>query len=432
MKLKLFNSDKSVVNASFYNGIIVSIWAITGIVTSKIVAVFLGPTGLALLGNLRNFMQTASSLTGEGYQNGTIRYVAEFSENKKEKDKITATIFQLSLGFSILIGIVLWFFALNWSNLLFQTDKYYYIIRFFGFALPFFSFNLLIIYVLNGLEKYKKLVILNSVLSIGNMTVLILLVINYGLEGGFIGVILGPVLVFIINLFFLGKDRIWLLNVFRPKLFSLGILRNINLYLVMAIYSAIIVSVTFLMVRNLIIDNLGTEQAGYWEAMNRISKYYLMFFTSLTTFYLLPRLSKTISFKIFKTELKKFYAIAIPMLLVGLAIIYLLRFFLLRVLLSEEFLPTSSLFLWQMVGDFINVIAIALVKQFYAKLMVKEYLICNGLLYLMYLSLSYFFIDLYGLVGAVKAHALSYFIYLFLVMSFVVNYHKKNQYDRDL
>ena len=99
----------------------------------------------------------------------------------------------------------------------------------------------------------------------------------------------------------------------------------------------------------------------------------------------------------------------------------------LKLLLSEEFLETSKLFYWQLIGDFISVLAIALVKQFHAKLMVKAYLICNGLLNVMYFSFSTIFINEYGIVGVTKAYALSYFIYLILVFMFVFNFFMKQK-----
>lgn len=424
IKFGFFNSNL-LIKASYFNAIIVTVRAFSGIMVSKFVAYFLGPTGLALLGNLRNFTQIASSFTAEGYQNGTIRYVSEFSENQERINKISATIFQLSLGFAILIGIVLLLFSSTWSVILFKTSDYYYVIKVLAFGLPFLSFNLITIYILNGLELYKKLVVVNSVLSIGNMAVTIFFVVKYGLIGGLISVSVGPIIVFIINLFALGKERTLLLNVFKLKLFSLDIVKKINIYLLMSIYSTAIVSVTFLLIRNLIIENLSNQEAGYWEAMNRISSFYLMFFISLTSFYLLPRLSKITEFKVFKRELKAFYALSIPLILTSFIIIYFLRFILLRLLLSEEFLPTSTLFFWQLIADFMSILAIALVKQFHAKLMVREYLFCNGVLNLLYFSLSYFFIDIYGLVGVVKAYAFSYLIYLLLVISFIVRFYKR-------
>ena len=428
MKFRFFNSKQAVVKASSYNAVIVVIKALSGIITSKIIAIFLGPTGLALIGNLRNFIQSVSSFTAEGYQNGTIRFIAENSEDRDKKDRITATIFQLSLGLAILLGFALWIFSSYWSSFIFQTQEYNYIFKILAFGLPFYSFNLLMIYIINGLEKYKKYAVLTSFLSLGNMFVTVLLIVKYGLVGGLLGVILGPVLVFCINLFVLGEQRNLLLNAFRFDLFSIDVLKNMNLYLLMAVYSTVIVAISFLLIRNMIIDRLGAQDAGFWEAMNRISSFYLMFFISLTSFYLLPRLSKTNEFKVFKKELKSVYSISIPLLVLGFIILYFLRSILLRLLFSEEFLPTAALFFWQMVGDFISVLAIALVKQFHAKLMVKAYLISNGLLNLLYVGLSYFFIDLYGLVGVVKAYALSYAIYL-IVVTFFVYFYYKNQTD---
>ncbi len=415
---------KLLFKASYFNAIIVAVKVLSGLVTSKVVAFYLGASGLALLGNLRSFRQTISSFTAEGYQNGTVRYISEYSESKDDKDRICATVFQLSLGFAFIIGVALWLFSSYWSVFLFKTKDYSYIIKILGIALPFSSFNLLIIYILNGLERFKKLVFINSVLNIVNMLVSVILILNYKLTGALIGFITGPILVFLINLYVLGDDKYLLINVFKFKLFSISVLKKLNLYLVMSIYSVVIVSVTFLAIRNLIIENLGVEKAGYWEAMNRISSHYLMFFLTLTSFYLLPRLSKVNSFKVLKNEIKSFYILSIPLLVVFFTLIYFLRFFLLKLLLSNEFLPTASLFFWQLVADFISVLAIVLVKQFHAKLMFKEYLFCNGMLNILYLGLSYVFIDKYGLVGVVKAYAISYFVYLFLVIGCVVNYYR--------
>ena len=132
MKFRFLNFNKQVLKASYFNIIIVAVKVLSAIITSKVVAIFLGPSGLALLGNLKNFIQTASSFTAEGYQNGVIRYVSEYSEDKSEKDKIIATIFQLSIGISIIIAIILWSFASIWSKFLFQTESYAYVIKVLG------------------------------------------------------------------------------------------------------------------------------------------------------------------------------------------------------------------------------------------------------------------------------------------------------------
>lgn len=424
MRFRFFNTHQLLLKASYFNGIIVALKALCGVATTMVVSRIIGPSGLALLGNLRNFTQTASSFTAEGYQNGAIRYVSEYEKHPEKQNQVIASIFQLSLGVALLFGIILFSFSSFWSEVAFKTGAYQDIIRLIAIGLPFLSFNLLLIYIFNGLERYKKLVILNGILSVGNMAVTIVLTLQLGLRGALMGVVLGPILVFFLMLLGLGKERNVLLNLFRLELFSFDAVKKLSGYLLMAIYSTAIVSVTYLMIRNLVIDTLSTEDAGYWEAMNRLSSFYLMFFISMTSFYLLPRLAKTHVFAGFKKELKNFYVLSVPLLLVAFALIYFLRSFLLQFLLGDEFLPTESLFLWQLVGDFISILAIALVKQFHAKRMIKAYLVSNGLLNLLYLLFSYLFIEVYGLQGIVKAYALSYFIYLILVVFFVYMHFK--------
>lgn len=429
MRFRFFNTHRLLLKASYFNGIIVALKALSGVATTMVVSRVIGPSGLALLGNLRNFTQTTSSFTAEGYQNGAIRYVSEYQEDAKQQQQIIASIFQLSMGVALVFGVVLFLFSSFWSEVVFKTDAYADIIRLVAVGLPFLSLNLLLIYIFNGLERYKKLVVLNGVLSLGNMLMTIVLALQMGLRGALIGVILGPILVFILMLLGLGKEREVLLNLFRFKLFSLTAVKKLSGYLLMTIYATAIVSVTYLMIRNLVIKTLSTEEAGYWEAMNRLSSFYLMFFISLTSFYLLPKLAKTDAFGSFKKELKHFYTLTIPLLVVAFFIIYFLRTWLLQLLLGDEFLPTERLFFWQLVGDFISILAIALVKQFHAKRMIKAYLISNSVLNLSYLIFSHLFIEVYGLQGIVKAYALAYFIYLVLVLFFVYMHFnsKKNE-----
>ncbi len=57
----------------------------------------------------------------------------------------------------------------------------------------------------------------------------------------------------------------------------------------MAIVSGFALPFVMIAIRNYIIKVEGMEAAGYWEAMNRISVYYLMFVNSIMTLYFLPR-----------------------------------------------------------------------------------------------------------------------------------------------
>ncbi|PZD78049.1 O-antigen translocase [Mesonia sp. K7] len=419
-----FNKNNSLIKASYYNVIIVIVKVISGVITSNVLAK-VGPSGFAIIGNFRNFIEGASSFTAEGYQNGTIRYISENQNNSVKQKQLLATVFQLSLSFSIIVGLVLFLFCDFWSQMVFHHQEYNSIIKITGIGLPFLSFNLLLIYIFNGFEKYKKLAILNSILSLGNMVVTVLLTIEFGLEGALYGIILGPFFVFLIFLIVLGEQRNILLHLFKFQYFKFNVVRNLSSYLFMALYSVLIVSSSFLIIRNFIIEKLGADQAGYWEAMNKISSFYLMFFVSLTTFYLLPKFSKSNLFSEFIEECKRFYSLIIPVVVFGFIVIYFLRFFVLDIVLNKDFYPTEELFLWKLIGDFFNILSLVLIKKILSKKNVIAYLVSNGMLNLMFVIFSYFFLDIFGLEGVLKAQALSYFLYLWIVVFFLRIYFKK-------
>lgn len=423
-KNKLFKKSL-LLKASFYNGIIISVKIFNGFLLSKITAFFLGPSGLALLGNLSNLIQTALGFTAEGYQNGTIRYISELGEQQSEERKIIATLYQLSVLISSVIAVFFIAFAKYISFYLFNTFDYASVIQCIALGLPFLSINLITLYILNGKENYFRLVQLNVVLSIVSVVATYMSAKYFSLYGVLISMGIIPVFVFIINYISLGKDRYLLKFFFKFKYFSFDILSKMSAYFIMAVYSIVIISVTMILIRNLIIEHLGLKEAGYWEAMNKISSFYVMFFISLTSFYLLPQFSKTNEFKGFKRKIIGFYKLSIPLALLFFSLIYFFRNLILEIVLSKEFLPTSKLFFYRILGDIVSILAIALVKQFHAKLMMKAYMICNGLLNMMYLVISYLFIDIFGLEGVMKAYAISYFLYFVVVILFLYNHFKK-------
>lgn len=53
-----------------------------GVVSSKVMAVFVGPSGLALVGNFRNFITSIEALSTLGLQNGVVKYVVDTKDDE--------------------------------------------------------------------------------------------------------------------------------------------------------------------------------------------------------------------------------------------------------------------------------------------------------------------------------------------------------------
>ena len=184
----------------------------------------------------------------------------------------------------------------------------------------------------------------------------------------------------------------------------------------MALVTAIAIPMVSIVIRNYIIDEVGIKEAGHWEAMQRISDYYLMFINSLMTLYFLPRFSEIDSKIEFRKEVFSFYKTTMPIFGIGLVIIYLFRSFLVSLIFSEAFQPTEDLFLWQLLGDFVKVLSIVIAYQFIAKKMFTHFIIIEiFLVVVMYLS-SVYLIDIFGVKGAVIGHFVSYLMHYGIIL----------------
>ena len=137
---------------------------------------------------------------------------------------------------------------------------------------------------------------------------------------------------------------------------------------------------------------------------------------------ILPKLSKIHDRKKFKKVVFNFYKAGIPLLAIGLYIIYALRPYLVFIIFSEEFRPVEQLFAWQLLGDFVKVLSMVIAYQFLAKKMFWYYVLTEAFLIVILYKTSIYFIDLYNSAeGAVVAHFVSYCMYYAIVLLIFVS-----------
>ena len=83
---------------------------------------------------------------------------------------------------------------------------------------------------------------------------------------------------------------------------------------------------------------------------------------------------------------------------------------------TEEFRPIEDLFGYQILGDFMRVLSMVIAYQFLAKKMFTHFIILEIFLFVFIYFSSVYFIDIYGLQGAVMAHCLSYFMHFAIIL----------------
>lgn len=414
--LRRFIGGNMLLKITSFNSIAIGVRIVAGLISSKVIAFYLGAPGMALLGDLRNFLTSVQGVSTLGMTNGVVKYTSEFKNEPAILKKVLTTSFILGAFATILTAFALFFGAPYWNSFLFgDSQNFTFIFQILGLALPFYALNTLLVAVINGYAKFKWIIIINATTNILGLLVTVFLIYTRNIEGAFIAIVTVPSLaLFVTGIALIRKSRF--LNFFKFANFDWFYVKKFGSYTGMTLFSAISTPWIFIAIRQRIINVDGLTNAGYWDAMLRLSDYYLMFVTSVLTLYILPKLAAIKTTKAFRTEVFNFYKTILPLFGCGLLLIYLLRNLLVRLVFTEDFLAMSPIFCWQLGGDLLRVASLVIAYQFLAKNMfwtfIGTQIFSLGVIYFS----SVFFIDRYGFVGAGMGHLFSYFIYLVVVL----------------
>ncbi|WP_320814059.1 O-antigen translocase [Flavobacterium sp.] len=389
----------------------------TGLLSSKAIAYFIGPSGMALMGNFRNFSSTLEAVGILGFQNGIVKTVAENQADKEKVYSLLTTVFytllitSLLLIFTVLIGSTYFL-----KSILNGNETYLLALQILAFTIPFTILHLFFVSVINGLSAYKKVINITIFSYIAGLIISIFLMWKFTVLGAMISVSIVSFLLFCFSGFYFLK-QFSLKEVLNLQYFDFQQIKRVVVFASMTLFSSILTPIVYIYIRKLIIASQSIEAAGYYEAMSRISSFYMMFITTLVSLYYLPELSKTSSLSENKPLIRQFYKTILPVFGFGLVLMYFLKDIVILILFTKDFSAVSNLFFWQLLGDFFRAAALILAIQFFAKKLVKPYFITEIISFSILIFSSYFGIQYFGAEGAVMAYAVTYFLY-FVVVGF--------------
>jgi len=404
----------TLIKTSMLSAIAALIKIISGFIITKIIAVYIGPSGLAIIGQLQNFIMVIKTVSGDFLKTAITKYTAEYEDDKNKKYALWSSAFKIAAILNLIAFIILIYFSKNISYVLFQTIEYAFVFKIFAGSLPFFVLNTILLSILNGHKQINKYIFLNIVLSIVSLFIVVYLSIVYGLVGTLIAYVMSQSIVTIITIIYLRKEK-WL----RFNFFLLPTRKeNIKKLLGFAIItlSAVLASNgSMIYVRDYITNIYSISDAGYWQGVWLLSQVTLALITTSLTTYFLPTLSILIDKKELNKELTNAIYIIMPIAILISLSMYYLREYIIVILYSEQFMPMSQLFLWQMIGNVIKVLGWLFGYVLVAKAMVKYTVTTEILFAITFIVLSVYFMQLYGLIGATYAYATSSFLHLVTV-----------------
>ena len=96
-------------------------------VLNKIVSVFIGPTGLAMLGQFQNLLQISLIFSTGAINSGVVKYISENNGNYTENKKIIETSLFVSISSSLICSLILFLSSNDIAIFIFGDENYAYI-----------------------------------------------------------------------------------------------------------------------------------------------------------------------------------------------------------------------------------------------------------------------------------------------------------------
>ena len=400
----------NLIKTSLFNGISVVVKMATLLGINKVLALYVGPSGYAALGQLQNALTMITTLSSGAVNTGVTKYTAEYIDEPQKQHAVWRTSTTLALIGSLLVGVLVALFNVELSSYFFKTDVYGSVFIWIALSLFFFTFNALLLAVINGKKDVRTLVIANIAGSFLSLIVTGILTWTLGLYGALVSLGIYQALAFVTTVLLCRRSEWFRIEYFFGR-FDKRIAIDLSKFAAMALTTAACVPAAQILIRNHLIDDFGVEYAGYWEAMWRLSSAYLLLVTTTLSVYYLPRLSELVGYKAVVREVMEGYRFILPMAVFCCVVVYFLRDFVIHVLFSNQFLPMRDLFAFQLIGDVMKIGIWILAYVMLGKAMYKLYILTEIVFAISLYWFVLLFTRWYGFEGVVAGYAFNYLIY---------------------
>ncbi len=391
--------------------------------TNKIIALWLGPAGTALTSQILNAIQGLQGFATLGISEAVTRYTALYRKRDSRLRSFLLRSGRMILYISILLGLFIFFLAPQVSHYLFGTHSHTSLVRVMALFSPVYAYQMLLTAVLNGLEKYRRLSVINVMIHATGFVLMIFLASMWQLQGALWAVVLTPVVSFGLSLLVLSPyDRRLLVAPLQNgnERFD-GFIKRLAPYLAMALTVAVMRPFFSLYIRNAIITQFGPDgayTAGYWDAIRKISAFYFVFIAPVFSVYYFPRLTRLGNNAEWIGEIRHMLRHFYVWIFAGFVLVYLLRRWITLLVFAEDYMPINALYAWQIAGDAIRVFSLLLAYRMWAKALSWHFVVSEVGYWLLYTGLVNLFMPVRGLTGVMEAYVWANAGYLILMLIF--------------
>lgn len=408
------------------SGVVTFFRLLAGLLISKVVAIYTGPSGMASLGQLQNMVTFINGFVSSQVSQGLNRYSSEYKDDYESAKYYWQAAIKLSLlacCFIISVGVIL---SADISQYLFHQKQYYWLVVVALCVLPLNIINNIFLGVLNGLGEHNRFFLANLLAIISGLISMTALVYFFGITGALISAALNNAVAGLCLIGIIFK-RPWFKIRYWIGVASSQHTSEMRKYFYMGVIGALTGPISLIAVRTIISNDLTQDYAGYWQAVSKISEAYLAVLTTALTVYYFPKTAAAKTVDDYLSTLKSGATVVIPLAFLFACAIFLCKDIIIKILFTAEFYRARDLFLFQNIGDFFRISS----WLFATILLAKGYFKINATLEILFSLLfplaTKFFITYYGLQGVSIAYFLTYFVYFNVTILIYIKHLKRVQ-----
>lgn len=386
-----------------------------GFVIAKVVAIYTGPTGMAMLGQVQSLVGSLNGIINAPAGSGVVRFTAEYKDQGFEA---CAPWWRAALQWVLIIsaiaipsGIILAEPVAAW---LFQDKALAWVVIATISVLPLTAIGTLCNSVINGQQLYRRYVGLGMLSAAISSCVMLGMIAWQNIEGALLAAAVQAALIGVVMLITNLRQPWFKLRYWCGTVESKA-RKDICGYMLMAITSALTVPVSLILVRNILIAQVGWDATGQWQAVYKISEVYLGVITMALGTYYLPRLASLTTVDAIVSEINKTARVIIPIVATMAFGVYILRDVAISLLFTDEFRSARGLFAIQLAGDVIKIASWLFAYPMLSRGATKWFMATEILFSFSFVILTYFFVSNMGLKGATVSYLVNYSVYFLIV-----------------
>lgn len=376
-------------------------------ISVKLTAVYLGPSGLALIAQLNNFMSLSQSVVITGLETAAGRLTAEYRNDVERRRRLLSTVGRIGLGLGVPTALLVAVFSHWLASWLLRDADYAWVFVLGALSLLAAILNAILLGALSARGDIVRVVVSNIIAIVLGVSMFAPASIRWGVAGGLYASAGVYVMSALVTLLVIRRSPlIGLRDLVGP--FDRGEARRIAGFYPMLIVHAVMVPLSLLLIRQHVATALSLESAGLWQACWRLSETYLMIVMSSVTTQFMVRLGEAANSPVLlRAEVMKTLSLAVGATAALALGIYLLREWIVKFLFSAAFLPVADLLAVQLVGDVLKITGFTLGFVLVATMRSRWYIAIEILVPVVFIVLAHFLGARMGVPGVTAAYAIA-------------------------